>query len=198
MPGDDSFRAKKRKVRHFRPVFKMSRVTDAPPESPSGLLGLVDELLLAILDQIDSHADLCNLAATCSRFQSLAEPYVWRTLLVTKGVHARAVAHALDSREERSSYVHELILTYHNNQKHGIEELNHFIGLMTKLRHLTIESPCPNNGEWHGLSVFDGSTRIDYRSLLEASVFPRAGIAPMVPILQSREFSRVFYANVDL
>ncbi|PVH96988.1 hypothetical protein DM02DRAFT_616813 [Periconia macrospinosa] len=163
----------------------MSRVCDTPQRSTSKLLALVDELLLAVIDQIDFHSTLCNLAATSSRFQGLAEPYVWRTLLVTSGAHARNIAYALDSREERSSYVQELSIQYPDDRRDGIEELNHFIGLMSRLRHLTIESPCPNNSEWLGPAIyFDGSTRIDYPTLLEASVFPRPGLPSVLPMLQ--------------
>jgi hypothetical protein len=178
--------SKKRKVRHFRPVFKMVRPMKTQSQPQSGLLALVDELLLAILDQIDSKEALCNLSATCFRLQGLAEPYVWRSLLVTKGSHARHLAVALDSREVRTSHVHELSIRYPDGQRDGIEDLNHFIGLMEKLRHLTIESPCPNNNEWTQ-NPFDGATRINYRALLQAAVFPRAGLSPTLPMLQSRK-----------
>ncbi|KAF2683016.1 hypothetical protein K458DRAFT_340897 [Lentithecium fluviatile CBS 122367] len=178
--------AKKRKVRHFRAVFRMDRQAETHQQpAQSGLLSLVDELLLAILDQIDSKEALCNLAATCSRLQGLAEPYIWRSLLVTQGSHARHIAAALDGRDNRPSHIHELSIRYPDDQREGIEELNHFIGLMGKLRHLTIESPCPNNSEWTRNTYFDGSTRINYRALLEASVYPRAGISPALPMLQS-------------
>lgn len=159
-------------------------------ETPrTGLLALVDELLLSIIDQIDSKAALCNLAASCRHFQSLAEPYVWRSLLVTSGDHAKSIAAALDSRDARSSYIQELMIRYPDHLKDGIQEMNHFIVMMDKLRHLTIESSCPNNSEWTPGSYFDGWTRIDYTSLLEASVLPRPGCGPILPLLQSRELA---------
>jgi hypothetical protein len=180
--------AKKRKIRHFRPVFKMDRSTETQLQAPqSGLLALVDELVLAIIDQIDSKETLCNLSSTCSRFQGLTEPYIWRSLLVTNGSHARRVAASLDSRETRPSHVHELSIRYPDDKKEGIEELNHFIGLMEKLRHLTIESPCPNNSEWMRNTYFDGFTKIDYRALLEAAIYPVAGLPPALSMLQSRK-----------
>ena len=180
--------AKKRKIRHFRPVLKMHRPTESQVQAPqSGLLSLVDELLLAIIDQIDSKETLRNLASTCARFQGLTEPYIWRSLLVTKGSYAGRVAAALDSLESRPSYVHDLSICYPDEEREGIEELNHFIGQMEKLRHLKIESPCPNNSEWSRKTYFDGSTRIDYLALLEAAVYPFAGVQPPLQMLQSRE-----------
>ena len=151
----------------------------------SGLLALVDELLLSIIDQIDSRDALCNLASTCRRFQGLTEPYIWRSLLVTHGDRAKSIAAALDLREARSDYVQELAVRYPDNDREGIQELNHFIVLMQKLKHLTIESPCPNNVEWNDAKEFDGWTKIDYATLLEASVYPRNGIEPTLSMLQS-------------
>ncbi|KAF1950632.1 hypothetical protein CC80DRAFT_539515 [Byssothecium circinans] len=184
MPGGDSSNTKKRKTtRHFCPVFKMSR--PALPRAETGDLDLVDELLLSIIDQIDSHDTLCKFAASCSRFQGLVEPYVWRNLFITNGEHARRVASALDNRESRTSYIHELSIRYPFDQSAGIEQLSQWIAWMDKLRHLTIESPCPNNNEFHHTTYFDEATKIDYKSLLEAAVLPRPGSPPALPMLQS-------------
>lgn len=152
-----------------------------------GLLSLVDELLLNIIDHIDNHHALCSLAATCVRFQGLVEPYVWRKLLVLTGTHARRIAMALDDRDERVDYIKEISIRYKDDHRDGIEELSHFMGLMGKLRHLTLESPCPNNSEWRQGVYFDGWSRIDYMNLLASAVYPRQGLSPALPLLQSRE-----------
>lgn len=150
-----------------------------------GLLALADELLLSIVDFIDSRDTLCKLASTCRRFQGLAEPAIWRSLLVTKGFHAMQIATAMDSREIRTDYVQELVVRYRHEYRDGIQGLNHFIVHMKKLKHLMIESPCPNNVEWNDRADFDDWTRIDYAGLLEASVYPRKGVEPALPMLQS-------------
>jgi hypothetical protein len=50
-----------------------------PSEATSfPLLALADELILSIIEQIDSREDLNSLATTCSRLQDLTEPYIWR------------------------------------------------------------------------------------------------------------------------
>ncbi|KAL6707310.1 hypothetical protein ACN47E_004298 [Coniothyrium glycines] len=152
---------------------------------PHGLLSLVDELLLNIIDHIDDVDRLCNLAAACSRLQALVEPYIWRNLVVLKGVHARRIALALDSRDSRVDFIQDISIRYQDDVRDGIEELNHWIGLMSKLRHLTIESPCPNNLEWQSGTYFDSWSRIDYRNLLPLAVYPRTGIAPAMPMLQT-------------
>lgn len=188
MPNISFVGAKKRKVRHFNRVFRMSRQEIGITQlglAPHGLLSLVDELLLNIIDQIDARDTLCNLAATCTRFQGLAEPYIWHTLLVLRGLHSRAIAAAIDSHNVRAEYIRTLSIRYRDEVKEGIEELNHFIGLMSKLRHLTIESPCPNNLEWRSGVFFDGWSRIDYTNLLAGSVYPRQGLPTVLPMLQS-------------
>lgn len=188
MPDIQSHQAKKRRIHHFRPIFRQSTQAMTADVPQTGLLALVDELLLSIIDQIDSRDALCSLAACSRRLQGLTEPYIWRSLLVTSGNRARRIAAALDIRESRSSYIQELSIRYPDSKRDGIQELNHFIVLMDKLRHLTIESPCPNNSEWKGDMDFDGWTRIDYMALLEASVYPRNGMSPTLPMLQSRKF----------
>ncbi|KAI2487091.1 hypothetical protein Ptr902_01224 [Pyrenophora tritici-repentis] len=152
----------------------------------SGLLRLVDELLLNIIDHIDARDALCSLAATCSRFQGLVEPYIWRDVLVLKGEHAGRIATALDSREERTDYIKDLAIRYQDGFRDGISELNHFMGFMGKLRHLHIESPCPNNSEWQaGPVYFDGYSRIDFQNLIASAVYPRLGMQMALPMLQS-------------
>jgi len=142
MPNISFAGSKKRKTRHSG--FTMSRQSSSDAEQSGRLLSLVDELLLNIIDHVDSHQALCNLAATCTRFQGIAEPYVWRSLLVLNGSQARNIALALDSRDLRIEYIRELSVRYKDEHRAGIEELNHFIPLMQRLGHLTIESPCPS------------------------------------------------------
>ncbi len=151
----------------------------------TGLLRLVDELLLSVLDFVTSLGDLRNFAATCTRLQGLAEPYIWRSLLVTSGTYARDVAIALDKRDERVDFIQELSIRYKDTDKEGIEDLNHWITLMSKLRHLTLESPCPNNSEWGRGEIFDGWSRIDYSNLMASAVFTREGLPVAFPMLQS-------------
>jgi hypothetical protein len=196
MPSISFVGAKKRKLRHSDYTFRRARhepgITMVEP-AQSGLLQLVDELLLNIIDHIDARDALCNLAATCTRLQGLVEPYIWHSVEVLKGEHARRVARALDSRDERPGYVHDLAIRYQDEYRDGIEEMNHFIGLMSRLRHLHIESPCPNNSEWQqGNIYFDGYSRIDYSNLLASSVYPRIDMQRALPALQSRMFRRQY------
>jgi hypothetical protein len=159
--------------------------THHPSHGSIRLGDLADELLLCIVEQIDSRQALHNLAATCSRFQALAEPFIWRSLLIVKGSNVPGLAHALNSRPERISSVWDLAVRYNEEDEDGIELLNPLIPKMEKLRDLTIESPCPNN-YGRGLRLFpDNFTRIDYTKVFTDAV---SGMQPSpLPMLQSRK-----------
>jgi hypothetical protein len=189
MPNISFAGAKKRKTRHSGYTFSKARqepgITMLGP-AENGLLRLVDELLLNIIDHIDARDALCSLAATCTRFQGLVEPYIWRDLQVIKGSHAHSIATAFDSRDQRTDYIQDLSIRYADDFRDGIEDLNHHTGLMSRLRHLHIESPCPNNSEWQMNDIyFDGYSRIDYTNLLASAVYPRLGAPLALPMLQS-------------
>lgn len=191
--------AKKRKTRHPGYVFRMSRhKLDHTTPALSCLLLLVDELLLNIIDHIDNREALIALASTCTHLQSLVEPYIWRDLLVLTGRHARHISQALDSEDRRVGYVQSLSVRYENKYKHGIEELNFFISLMSRLRHLTIESPCPNNSEWRAGNYFDGHSRLDYANLLAGAIYSRAEMSPTLPILQTRRYRASCFTKCTL
>lgn len=199
MPNISFAGAKKRKTRHPGYRFRMSRQAPGSTQlalAEHGLLSLVDELLLNIIDHIDNHTALCQLASTCMRFQDLVEPYIWRNLLVLKGSHAQHIARALDSREVRIDYVQSMSIRYKDDYRSGIEELNHFLGIMGNLRHLTLETPCPNNLEWRAGVYFDGWSRVDFTNLLASAVYPRLGLPLALPMLQSCKYrtSRLFLA----
>jgi hypothetical protein len=152
------------------------------------LLALPEELLLCTIEQIDDHDALRNLAATCSYLQRLTEPFIWRSLLVVRGVHADYIARALGSRPERASFVQDLAIRYKEDNGDGIEFLEPFIYQMRRLRQLHLESPCPNNyGGWrNGASEFSHWTKIDYTRLFEAACNGKS-LSPPLPHLQSGE-----------
>jgi hypothetical protein len=198
MPNISFAGSKKRKVRHSGRFQKMSQQGPdeaRPAPDKSSLSLLVDELLLNIIDHVDSKETLCNLAVTCKRFQGLAEPYIWRSLLVFDGAHAQNITTVLDGHDNRIDAIRELSIRYRNEYKEGIENLNYYLGLMSNLRHLTLESPCPNNSEWGADTFFDGWSRIDYPNLFASAVYPREGLMPTLPMLQSGGYIEYPYAQ---
>lgn len=146
---------------------------------------LADELLLAIIEQIDCREALKNLASTSLHFQALAEPFIWRSLLVTQGTAVPQLAYALSKRPERTSAIWDLAVRYNEKDEDGIELLNFYLPRMEKLRNLTIESPCPNNFG-RGIQSFpDHYTKINYTKLFEDAL--STSRQRPLPILQSRK-----------
>ena len=91
---------------------------------------------------------------------------------MTKGRHADKIAFSLNNRVERIAFIQDLAIRYDDRHEVGIENLGGFMPHMEKLRHLTIESPCPNNSNWRGGAIFDSWTRIDYTTLFETAAMP--------------------------
>lgn len=153
------------------------------------LLNLADELLLAIVDQIDDGRTLCNLARTCSKFQMLSEPHIYKSILILNGTLAKDIlAKGFTKRRARLSAVQDLAIRYHYTMEEGIEELEPLLYFMTQLRHLLIEAPCCNDTPWSGHQSWDSYGRIDYGKLFEASLSIDSSIRPRpLAHLESRE-----------
>jgi hypothetical protein len=144
------------------------------------LLSLVDELLLSILEHVDSKASLQNLACTCSRFRALAEPFIYRSLLILSGEHASQIAKCIQVREDRAWGVRSLQVRYPQAVAAGIEALNLPMKKMLQLRELTVESSCPNNaaelGDNWGEGRIDCASFFEYASQILPGPIPRARI----------------------
>ncbi|KAF2267162.1 hypothetical protein CC78DRAFT_614326 [Lojkania enalia] len=148
------------------------------------LLGLADELLLSIITQIDDRKALCNLAATCSYFQDLVEPFIWSKLSIRSGLRALLTAPVFRNRPKRLEYVRELVVRYPEDDEKGIENFDDLLPRMTQLRSLNIESPCPNDSMWRHGAEFRSWTRINYQSAFANSV-RCSNPDPVLPMLQS-------------
>ncbi|KAF2743740.1 hypothetical protein M011DRAFT_489479 [Sporormia fimetaria CBS 119925] len=145
------------------------------PTSQFPLLSLPAELTLLVVEQVEARDDLINLSLTCRRLQELAEPLIWRSLLILHGTHARRVRQAVWSRRERMDAIQQLDIFYgdeFDQDDIGLLDKNNFFCHLRKLRHLTIEGPCPNNhGGWtEGTANFPSYTRINYTQLIVDSV----------------------------
>ncbi|KAJ7617272.1 hypothetical protein FB45DRAFT_933776 [Roridomyces roridus] len=112
------------------------------------LFSLPTELLLAVIDAMDSDSDsLRHFAVTCKLACLLTEPILYRTLLVTSGSEASRLAQAL--QQHRADFVQSLDLRPQYRGEEGIEDFTPTISVMTHLRSLSVESPFANYGRWH-------------------------------------------------
>ncbi|KAJ7610463.1 hypothetical protein FB45DRAFT_1121525 [Roridomyces roridus] len=110
------------------------------------LLSLPPELLLVIFEAIhDWHRpSVRHLVHTCRLARLLAEPILYRVLLVTTGSQAVSLAAALKSHQ-RSNVVATLGVFLDSQE--NVEALTPVIGTMTHLRSLSLEGPFVNRWE---------------------------------------------------
>ncbi|KAJ7754700.1 hypothetical protein DFH07DRAFT_1061212 [Mycena maculata] len=117
----------------------------------SPLLSVATELLLAVVEAIDDAASLRNFALTCKFARLLAEPILYRAVLVTTGSQAACLAKALQQQQPptRAELVQVLDLRPRYGRDADLEALTPLIEAMTQLRALSMESPLANYGRWH-------------------------------------------------
>ncbi|KAJ7488889.1 hypothetical protein FB451DRAFT_680034 [Mycena latifolia] len=119
------------------------------------LLSVPTELLLAVVEAIDDAASLRSFALTCKLARLLAEPVLYRTVLVTTGLQASRLAKALQQQQPptRAELVQALDLRPEYGRDADIEALTPLIGAMTQLRALSMESPFANYGLWRSSAI---------------------------------------------
>jgi hypothetical protein len=120
------------------------RATEAP-QHRSPLLSLADELVLSIIEQIDTIQALRNFVLTCQKARNRAEPYVYRQLVFRNGEAVNNYTVALSQDLRRGKYAVDLDVRYKAELRHGIDDLNVLAQHMPHLRNWRIESPCPND-----------------------------------------------------
>jgi len=142
------------------------------------LLDLAEELVLNVIEQINSQLALCNLARTCRRLQELTEPYIYSTVLVRTGKDAEILLESLFARPKRLSSMLDLAIRYRHDREQGIEVLNPVISKIRKLKRLHVEAPCCNDEYWSAGRGhrWESAGRIDIGRLFEAAV----GLPPLI------------------
>ncbi|KAJ6540485.1 hypothetical protein B0H19DRAFT_331676 [Mycena capillaripes] len=124
----------------------------------SPLLSVPTELLLAVVEAIDDAASLRSFALTCKLGRLLAEPVLYRAVLVTTGSQALGLVKALQQQQPptRAELVRALDLRPQYDSDADVEALTPvtpLIGAMTQLRALSMESPFAQFNYGHSFSV---------------------------------------------
>lgn len=118
-------------------------------EMTTSMLELVDELLIAIIDHINDLAALHSLARTCHRLNGLAEPAIYRDILLRGRNHTSALATSLVSRPERLQAIRSIeARPQYNHQECRLYVLESIIRRAPKLQQLTVESPFCNHVQY--------------------------------------------------
>jgi hypothetical protein len=125
------------------------------PSTTSPLLSVATELLLAIVEAVDDAASLRNFALTCKLARLLAEPVLYRAVLVTTGSQASCLTKTLQQQQlpARAELVQALDLRPEYSMDADVEALKPLVGAMTQLRALSMESLFANYGQWRSSAI---------------------------------------------
>lgn len=114
------------------------------------ILGLVDELVLIVVDQIDDVKTLLNLAQTCRRLHDLTEPAIYRNVFIKSQRAGRNLLDSIVSRPvERLQAILHLELRYRSVP--GESRFNtfaHVLAIADNVREYILESPFCRNQLW--------------------------------------------------
>ena len=117
----------------------------AHSQQGSRLLSLADELILNIIEQIDTLETLRNFTLTCQKAQNRTEPYLYRDLIFRDGDSVSRYITAILIDSDRGKHAQNLDVRYKVEGRQSITLLNDLSRFLPNLRSWRIESPCPND-----------------------------------------------------
>ncbi|GAA5906073.1 uncharacterized protein JCM6883_002543 [Sporobolomyces salmoneus] len=167
---------------------------------------LPPELLYKIFTFLPSHSPpypktasarstLAVVCQTCSTFESIARPILWRSLDVKSRQDARALTETLSIDEERAESVVDMRLR--TNQLLGPPNQNETSELVIKLQKLKVLRV---EQRWFGLELLGGLKHLTHLYLLgpwSPSRLP-SSFPPLLPLLHLRQLSITLHALIDL
>lgn len=116
---------------------------------PTNLLHLADELLMLILDAVHSHNDFFSLTMVCRRLSSMAEPYLYASVLLRDTQDNASFKWALSNRLERALYIRSLTLHFEAQEDFEPVFIIPLLASMTNLQTLSINSSDEENDAFY-------------------------------------------------
>lgn len=107
------------------------------------LLDLPNELIAQIIEHIDCHKTVGRLARTCRRLQYLAEPALYREVLIRTNSDALSAFLAFRNRRERYAAVHVLRLPCHASVR-NFTDIATIMSELFNVKEILFESPACN------------------------------------------------------
>lgn len=112
---------------------------------PVNLLYLADELLVLILDAIDSRNDLYSLTRVCRRLNSLAEPCLYASVLLRDIEGSTSFVGSLAKHPERALQIRTLDLDFAVHEEFEPVTIIPLLASMSNLQELKIDSSDEEN-----------------------------------------------------
>lgn len=152
------------------------------------LLDLPNELIVTILEHIDSRISLRHMSRTCRRMQKLTEPVLYRSALIRTGSETDKLVTALQARPARAAALHRLDIPCHQRYVQSFEGIAHLMEQASNLKELMIESPSCNSSDFEDEEAWEDMVRELFRPF-QIAVDAATAITPSKPLqkLHTRE-----------
>lgn len=137
------------------------------------LLNLPNELIIRVVELVDSLKALSRLACCSKRMQELAEPILYQNLLVKDASSAKALIDAFKGRPKRALAVHNLNVPSHQSMERQMNGLKFLLKELHGLRNLKFESPFVNTHNFESQDVWTSMTNELFQPFCQA-VLPNA------------------------
>jgi hypothetical protein len=152
---------------------------------PVNLLYLADELLVLILEAIKSRNDILSLMRVCRRLSSLAEPYLYASVLLRDIQDSTSFVGSLAKHPERALQIHSLDLDFAAQEEFEPVTIIPLLASMQNLEELAINSSDEENDAFD--EIFNRALAPELATnllwSLRACVFPlrRSSISSSIP-----------------
>jgi hypothetical protein len=137
------------------------------------------ELIEMVVLRVKAINDLRSLARVNKLFQELAEPHIYKDVLIRKGDQARKLAAALTNKPQRATWVRSLRNACMYNCFSGLADLPALLPIMKKLEKLVVETPDCNAVEAESRLPWIAQQHL-YRDIFWMAAIPNSQVLPML------------------
>lgn len=111
----------------------------------SPIHSLPNELIGNVFEYLQDVENLLSLITVCSRFNSIVESILYRSIFHRSGEAAVTLRKAVEAKPKRAKHITNIDSRCRWQKREGLISLATVISSATNLRELTIESPYCNN-----------------------------------------------------
>ena len=109
------------------------------------LLALPVELILLVMECLDNRKDISRLARTSKQMQEIAEPLLYRHILLKGPSALKQLETAIKRRPQRALAVQQLEAPSHVSRELGLAKVERLLMKLAGLREIMFESPHVNS-----------------------------------------------------
>jgi hypothetical protein len=143
------------------------------------LLKLPVELVCHVVEFVDRTKALSRLACTSKQMQEIAEPLLYRYILLKGPSGLKALETAINHRPKRALAIQKLEVPSHVSMELSMAKLEHLLIQLQGLRNIMFESPFVNAINFESEIVWTNMTNILFRPFCQVVVNDRLSLKPL-------------------